>query len=161
MEKIPVAPYETRLQWIQQLFKDDIFSISDFEKDSSQTIFASQIFAHLRLEEPEADYVWILGEDQFDQLAYWKNINEYADKLSWLVMPRRSESRKAGIFSKRLLASSCSYEWAYFLSDRSVISSSEIRSQLSESNKKDIEDWVPSEIREDVYEIYSKANGTG
>jgi len=154
--KIPVAPFDKRLEWVKTIFAAmPGIEISDMEGSSSSTVFGKQIFAQLGLKFPSAQYFWLLGEDQFDQLNFWKDIDTYAESLLWIVMPRDRHNKPSGVLSKRLSASSAAYFWTS--SDPMVeIASHRIREalQIKKSKKTAELEWIPEEIRDNVVQTY-------
>lgn len=144
------------MKWAEETFKNHSpIRVSNLEANSSQTVFAKEIFAKLALEAPEAKFYWILGEDQLEQLPYWKDIDSYAPELFWIVFPRSQKNFGTGILSKRLLQQSCAYSWT-----RSTpmveISSQRLRRLLETSDQPKELEWIPESIRKDVCETYQK-----
>lgn len=157
--KSSTADYEKRLEWTRQIFNQLPFQVSDFEKKSSQTIFARDIFYHLSLQAPEAEYFWVLGEDQWEQLQFWKQIEDYARHLHWVVMTR-TEAKNISLnkqLSRRLKKTTACYSRAP-LEPKPQISSTKIRESVG-SQKKDAEvlSWIPEKIRKDVIATYQAA----
>lgn len=151
--KIAVAPYEKRLEWTQKVFSEPPFEVSKFEEKASHTLFARDIFYHYATFYPHSKFYWVLGEDQWAQLAYWKEIDEYAQYLEWIVMKRtEAKSSKAGLLSRRLLKSTCAWRSFDELAMPEV-SSSEIRASLTDASKESLQ-WVPESIRNDVVKTY-------
>lgn len=152
-----IAPYDIRLSWCKSLFTNSRFEVSDLESSAAHTVFAKQIVYQTQLAQPHAVYFWILGEDQWNQLPYWRDIDEYGKDIRWLVMKRDflTERPKTGLLSKRLLGSSCPYYWAQ-ISKRPDISSTGIRSAAQESNepKAPQKDWVPEKLQKEVWNFY-------
>ena len=160
-QKTPLANFEQRLRWCREIFNAKPFEVSDLEKNSSQTVFGIEIFSRLSLQNPEALYFWILGEDQWKQLSFWKNIDSYGRQLEWIVLPRSKQNTlqsKKGILSRRLAKSSLGYQVAQ-IKVRDSISSSEIRLALGKKNAKskakdEIFQWIPKSIQTEVLETY-------
>jgi nicotinate-nucleotide adenylyltransferase len=152
--KEPVASYEKRLEWAAGIFGGNTnLIVSALEQSSQMTVFGKEIFNRISLLEPEAEIHWILGEDQLDKLAYWKDIDSYGFRISWLVTPRKS-----GLLSKRLLQSSCSYCWTK-MSPMLEVASHTIRESLVQEGAKSPQiQWIPDMIRQDVLETYAKHN---
>jgi len=166
--KMPTADFSDRLRWTQNTFSLPPYEVSDLEANSSHTIFAKDIIYRLQLQQPEAQYFWILGEDQWEQLPYWKNVDDYASRLIWIVMGRsranKSPFKSSRLLSRRLLKSSCSYIWAD-IELMTEISSTAIREWIMEEGLKPQDDKLkkslPETIRDDVYLCYQnlkKAN---
>jgi len=151
--KTPSAEFEKRFDWAQIAFSKPGVEVLDLEKSAEQTVFGFDIYAALQAENPEIQFFWILGEDQWESLRYWKRINDYGHELTWLVLPRASENKPStGILSRRLLGSSCPYYWANVKSMPEV-SSTELRDELGiEAHAA----WIPEPIREDVKEYYQQ-----
>lgn len=149
------AAYEKRLDWAKQVFKGETFEISSLEKSANQTVFGKEIFYKLSAASSETKFYWILGEDQWQQLKFWKEIDQYAGDLEWIVLVRDSkETQPSGILSKRLNRVSCAYEVAA-VKPMAEISSTRIRKCIEEGALKSNElKWIPSEIKDDVIRVY-------
>lgn len=160
-QKTPLASFEQRLRWCREIFSSSPFEVSDLEKNSNQTVFGIEIFSQLSLKNPKANYFWILGEDQWQQLSFWKNIDAYGRKLEWIVLPREKATplqRNWGVLSRRLAKTSTAYEVAD-VKMRDSISSTEIRLALGKKNAKsndqnEIFQWIPESIKTEVLETY-------
>lgn len=153
--KAPVADFETRLSWTKSLFKEPYFEVSELERSATQTLFAKDIYFRLNIENPGSEHYWILGEDQWENLQYWQNVDDYASKLIWLVMSRNLDKRdrKTGIFSRRLLRSSCPYIWAQIKSMPKV-SSTQIREDI-EANPNKKPEGLPDLIEDEIRGYYA------
>lgn len=156
--KTPVAPYEKRLEWCRTLFGSlPKIEVSELEANSSQTVFGKQIFSHLGLKYPSAQYYWILGEDQLDQLPYWNEVDSYGSELIWIALPRDGSLKRRGLMSRRLSQSSVAYLWT---SSKPMVdvSSHRIRealqANLTKASKSNELEWIPKEIRTNVIETY-------
>ena len=145
-----MADYQTRLRWCQEIFTAPWMKVSNLEENSSQSVFAKEIFYQLSLQKPDAAYFWILGEDQLNQLPYWNSIDDYASSLGWIALAREIDHHKMGLSlrSRRLTSNTCSYSWAV-IDKRFSISSTEIRKNVFK-RKGDI----PPGIREEVVDFY-------
>ena len=93
-----------------------------------------------------------MGEDQFERLAFWKDVDTYGADLEWLVWPRAEKRSEFGLRSKRLNAGSCAYRWTDCEPMLKVASHS-IREAIVARSKKNLS-WVPEEIREEVIKTY-------
>jgi nicotinate-nucleotide adenylyltransferase len=112
--KTPGATYDQRLEWSQKSFRHPSLEVVDWEAPSETTVFAHDLVLKAELKEPEARWMWILGEDQLKQLPYWHQIDRYAARILWGVFPRslREESSfPGGVLSKRLQNSTAPYVW--------------------------------------------------
>lgn len=162
--KTPVAPYKDRLRWAQKVFVGPGLEVSSFEEASSQTLFGIDIVSHFKSQYPAAEIFWILGEDQWDSLAYWRQIELYAADVHWLVMPRvSSASRISGLLSRRLLGSSSSYHWA--ATDEILpVSSSEIRERIKKAHESATSEniaGIPASIEDEVKSFYASMEARG
>jgi nicotinate (nicotinamide) nucleotide adenylyltransferase len=163
-QKTPTASFEERLRWCKKIFDGAPFEVSEFESESTQTIFGIDIFTHLSLKAPDADYYWILGEDQWKQLSYWKAIDYYGFRLHWIILPRELNKKmeEKGLLSRRLQQSTAAYRVAK-ADPKPHISSTEIRMALSgkktEADRKEILRWIPKSIAEEVLTTYQTAKG--
>ena len=157
--KEPVASYEKRLEWAAGIFGGNTnLIVSALEQSSQTTVFGKEIFNRISLLEPEGQIHWILGEDQLDKLAYWKDVDSYGFQITWLVTPRKLGEHSEGILSKRLLQSSCSYCWTK-MSPMLEVASHTIRESLVQEGAKSPQiQWIPDMIRQDVLETYAKHN---
>lgn len=156
--KEATAPFETRLAWVKDCFKEPGFEVLEWEAPATQSVFAKEIVEKFQRKYRNSRLFWILGEDQFSQLEFWQQIDSYAGSLEWFVLPRGSstEARAAGILSKRLLASSCSYEWALNTA-RLELSSTEIRERCSKpraEQDEDLRDALHPAIWKSVIQTY-------
>jgi nicotinic acid mononucleotide adenylyltransferase len=123
---------------------------------------------------------WILGEDQWESLNYWKRIDEYGQELTWIVLPRKQggadsgpEEHQAGLLSRRLNQSTCAYYWVHLTPDESEmdkVSSTDLRkasdtdcsAHLEQGDEEQpTEDWIPREIREEVKDYYKMKKTKG
>jgi nicotinate-nucleotide adenylyltransferase len=164
--KSPSADYETRFEWAQKVFKAPWAEVLPLERGSSQTLFGIDLVAHLQSVNPSAQFSWILGEDQWDSLQYWKRIDEYAFDLQWVVVGRGgSQMKPRGILSRRLNQSSCAYYWLTHEevdSELDKVASSDLRSAADRQNQSELrEDWIPPEIREEVKVYYKNKQTKG
>jgi len=161
--KMPKADFSDRLNWTKRIFNLAPYEVSDLEANSSHTIFAKDIIYRLQLEHPEAQHFWILGEDQWEQLPYWKNVDDYASNLIWIVMSRSKAHqfpfKSTRLLSRRLLKSSCSYIWAD-IELMAEISSTAIREWIMEEGldltDEKLQKSLPETIQNDVYLCYKK-----
>jgi len=151
--KTPFAEYEKRFHWAEKAFDRPGIEVSNIEKSAEQTVFGFDIYAALQAQNPEIKFFWILGEDQWESLPYWKRINDYGSNLTWLVLPRTDDhSRPSGLLSRRLLGASCPYYWATGKTMPEV-SSTELRDELGiEAHAA----WIPESIREEVKDYYQQ-----
>jgi len=145
-----------RMRWTEETFKKKSnIELSDLEASSTQTVFAKEIFSKLAVDSPNADFYWILGEDQLDQLSFWKDIDTYAQNLHWVVFPRSENRAKPGLMSKRLMRSSAAYSWT---KTRPMVdvSSHRLREQLAAHQKPAELEWIAPAIQKEVCETYQK-----
>lgn len=157
--KEPVASYEKRIEWTAEVFGEDSdLIVSDIERKSQMTVFGKDIFNQVSLLEPDAQLHWILGEDQLNRLSFWKDIDSYGSQMIWIVTPRRMGHHPAGLLSKRLLQSSCSYYWTK-MAPMIDVASHTIRDSLIERGAQSPHvQWIPEVIRKDVLETYASRN---
>jgi len=170
--KTAVASFEKRLSWCKRLFQgeDEGFKVSDFEKSTTTTLFGKDIYSHISAVETEnqkaISFYWILGEDQWTQLSFWKDIDSYGPQLGWIILAReKSENDKTeyGFLSRRLQTKTCSYRFAPIRNSLAEVSSTQIRKKL-QSNTHSMENaepeisWIPEQIREDVFKEYQTAH---
>lgn len=160
--KTPVAPYSKRLEWTEKVFSSvENVVVSNMEEQSSQTIFAKDIFYQVQIEKPEYEHYWILGEDQWDQLPYWKDVTSYINQLGWVVLPRENHKhgKNYGILSRRISDTSCYYYWAN-VNSLPEVSSTRLRELAAEdsflSSDRPERSWLPKLIAEDVCQFYSE-----
>jgi nicotinate-nucleotide adenylyltransferase len=164
--KTPVADFETRVTWTQKVFQAPWAEVLPIERVSSQTIFGFDLYSHLQSENPESRMAWILGEDQWESLSYWKRIDEYAQDLTWVVLPRthkHADERAAGLLSRRLNHSTCAHYWVRLAPDDSEmdkVSSTDLRN-ASDTEQVPADDWIPEEIREEVKDYYKMKHSKG
>lgn len=131
--------------------------MSEFEESATTTQFGVDIFYHFAAKYPNARFYWIIGEDQLDQLAYWKEIDAYAGRLEWIVAPRATPRMMAGLLSRRLLHSSVTYHWLK-LGSVYKPSSTALREALSRGPRLSAEflTWIPKSIKHDVLKTYQQ-----
>ncbi len=159
--KLARASFNKRLSWTRATLEGlKKVVVSSFEADTKTSLFGIDIYRHfsaLYLAKGPAEFSWILGSDQWEQLAYWLNIDSYAHALTWVVLNRNEfEFCPSGVLSRRLAQSTCSYRWAktpLFLN----ISSSSLREGLEERGRKAPElSWIAESIKDEVIMNYSK-----
>lgn len=156
-QKTPTASYEKRLEWCRRSFSKRPFVVSDFEAKADTTQFGIDIFYHFANQHPQAEFSWILGEDQLAQLSYWKEIDRYCGRIQWLVVPRESLKLHQGLLSHRLLKGSVGYEW---LNVQALwpASSTDLRHHLTARDRAKSSrtlTWLPKGIKDDVIKTYS------
>ena len=155
--KTPTISYDKRTVWTQRVFFQNPYVVSTLEKEAQSTVFGRDIFYSLRLLHPKSVFCWILGEDQWEKLNFWKSVDEYAKDLMWLVLRRSKDApQKTDLRSRRLNSSTCAYQWVD-AADYSGISSSTIREWI-QKNEKELGtlEAIPEIIRKDVIETYKK-----
>lgn len=181
--KSPVAPYAKRLEWCREIFTDATFDVVDWEAKSESTVFAKDLVLKLELAHPKDEWMWILGEDQLDQLPYWHQIDDYAPRGIWGVLRRaetglRSQKRAIsessapaakdrqnlseecaaeksfpGLRSRRLNRSTAAYRWLE-APIFSEISSTEIRRMCEQGGSRLPKDWLPSGLATEIVSFY-------
>lgn len=153
--KSAFTPFQKRLDWTKSVFNSLKFClVSDIEHKTNETIFGIDIFRILSLQFPQAEWTWILGEDQWQQINYWRNIEQYAFKLNWLVIPRSTSQSKMIWKSHRFKSSSAAYRTAS--TALMSISSSEIRALIASNQQEMALKWIPESIRNDVLKTYKQ-----
>lgn len=159
--KTPIADFSQRLEWAKKCFSAPPFVVLDWEAEAQHTVYAEELVHRLQHDHPEAELIWILGEDQLERLNYWKAIDSYASTIQWLVLPRspHRDHRPAGLCSRRLMQSSCAYRWAQ--TDQVLeVSSRTIRTQI-EGGDPEVKKWLPDVIAESAIAYYQKRTHKG
>lgn len=159
--KTAVADYQQRLNWVRRCFEAlPMTEVSQIEETTQQTMFGEDIFRILSLDRSNTQFYWVVGEDQWTQLQFWKHIDAYASHIIWIVMRReRPASHFKTIHSRKLRKSSIPYLWAG-TPLRQDISSSRIRDEISQNGENaQALKWIPDSIRDDVIKTYRKQGG--
>ena len=85
----PLASDTDRLQMLELALGGDSFiSVDTFETDRKGMSFSIDTVAHFRSLYPEATLFWIIGADQYEQLAKWHQIEKLAQLVTFLVFAR-------------------------------------------------------------------------
>ena len=76
---------------------DHRFEISDFELRRGGVSFTIDSARHFRRLYPDDQLYWIIGGDQLPRLHLWKNINELARSVEFIVLERPGFPLKADV----------------------------------------------------------------
>jgi nicotinic acid mononucleotide adenylyltransferase len=132
--------------------------VSDLEAKSSTTLFGVDIVRQIEVSYPHAALTWILGEDNWEKITHWKDIDSYAARIFWLVFPRSERLHPRGLLSRRMGTTSAAWAWTDF-PPLVEIASHEIRDQLGSGLIKGAKSWIPQEIATDVLGHYTNSTG--
>ncbi|GAB6046080.1 nicotinate (nicotinamide) nucleotide adenylyltransferase [Caminibacter profundus] len=78
-----LAPSETRLKWLKEVFKDfDKVEVSDFEIRQNRPVFTIET---VKIFNPN---YFIIGSDNLNTLHKWKNIDELKNMVEFVVATR-------------------------------------------------------------------------
>ena len=83
------ASAEDRLGMLRAAVGGDArFEISDYEVRRGGTSFTIDTMRYFRKQFPDAALVWIIGADQVERLPQWREIEELAGLVEFLVLAR-------------------------------------------------------------------------
>lgn len=82
-----------RLAMVEIALKDCMdkyreLEISRFEVDNSGPSYAYQSIEYLKLQNPGDNLVWIIGSDAFTKISEWREIEQVAESVEFLVINR-------------------------------------------------------------------------
>jgi nicotinate-nucleotide adenylyltransferase len=84
-----LAMVEIALRDIMSKYSE--LEISRFEIDDSRPSYAFQSIAYFRSQNPGDNLVWIIGSDAFAKIDTWKEIEEIAKSVEFLVISRPNQ----------------------------------------------------------------------
>jgi nicotinate-nucleotide adenylyltransferase len=84
-----LAMVEIALRDIMSKYSE--LEISRFEIDDSRPSYAFQSIAYFRFQNPGDNLVWIIGSDAFAKIDTWKEIEEIAKSVEFLVISRPNQ----------------------------------------------------------------------
>ena len=92
-QKSVAASGAHRLAMVEIALKDCIskyreLEISRFEIDNSGPSYAYQSIEYFKLQNPGDNLVWIIGSDAFAKISEWKEIEQVAESVEFLVINR-------------------------------------------------------------------------
>ena len=76
--------------------------ISRFEIDDSRPSYAFQSINYFTMQNPGANLVWIIGSDAFAKIDEWKEIEQVAKSVKFLVITRPGEKLESAKAAKSI-----------------------------------------------------------
>jgi nicotinate-nucleotide adenylyltransferase len=124
------------------------FDLDPYEIEQGGISYTVETVRHFTHRYPQADLFWIIGGDQFEQLDRWRSIDELAQMLRFLVLPRTGADTQRSNSAKNLL---------YQVLDAPLMreSSSEVRRRCQQGDS--LQGWVPVAVEAFIsqQELYS------
>jgi len=149
LEQQPRSSAEDRLGMLSVAFSTSpSIEISDWEIRKESISYTWETVDYLRLREPNAKIVLILGGDQFAVIESWGRFSDWAYEVEFLVFPRKGEGNQ---FEKQ---SGLGLNFRVMEDFPPEISSSQIRKAIHENGP--WEKWVSPEVRKWIlsHELY-------
>jgi len=90
----PVAGDQARLAMLREGLRGQRWAeVSDWEIKKRGVSYTVDTLRAMQKRHPKASFFWIMGSDQWDLLASWKEPHELRRNLSFLVFPRPQSPR--------------------------------------------------------------------
>jgi len=145
----PMTEAATRLDMLELALQNEPdFDLDPFEIERGGISYTVETVRHFMHRYPQADLFWIIGGDQFEQLDRWRCIDELAQMLRFLVLPRTGADTQRPNLAKNLL---------YQVFDTPLMreSSSEVRRRCQQGDS--LQGWVPAAVEAFIsqQELYS------
>ncbi len=134
----PMTEAATRLHMLELALQNEPdFDLDPFEIERGGISYTVKTVRHFTHRYPQADLFWIIGGDQFEQLDRWRCIDELAQMLRFLVLPRTGADTQRPNSGKNLL---------YQVLDTPLMheSSSEVRRRCQQGDS--LQGWVPDAV---------------
>ncbi len=77
---------------VEELSYQSWASVSRYEIDRPQRSYSWQTVQHLRSEQPDAEWCWLLGTDQWQQIEQWAESERLRNWLKFIVVSRDGEA---------------------------------------------------------------------
>ena len=145
----PMAEAAARLHMLELALQNELnFDLDPYEIEQGGISYTVETVRHFTHRYPQADLFWIIGGDQFEQLDRWRSIDELAQMLRFLVLPRTGADTQRPNSAKNLL---------YQVLDAPLMreSSSEVRRRCQQGDS--LQGWVPVAVEAFIsqQELYS------
>ena len=106
-QKSVAASGADRLAMVEIALKDCMskyreLEISRFEVDNSGPSYAYQSIEYFKLQNPGDNLVWIIGSDAFAKIDEWKEIEQVAKSVKFLVITRPGEKLESAKAAKSI-----------------------------------------------------------
>ena len=106
-QKSVAASADHRLAMVEIALKDCIskyreLEISRFEIDNSGPSYAYQSIEYFKLQNPGDNLVWIIGSDAFAKISEWKEIEQVAKSVEFLVITRPGQKLESAKVAKSI-----------------------------------------------------------
>jgi nicotinate-nucleotide adenylyltransferase len=106
-QKSVAASGADRLAMVEIALKDCMnkyrkLEISRFEIDDSRPSYAFQSINYFTMQNPGANLVWIIGSDAFAKIDEWKEIEQVAKSVKFLVITRPGEKLESAKAAKSI-----------------------------------------------------------
>ncbi len=147
-----VTPGILRLQMVQAAIRETgnpKFSVSDMEIRRNGYTYTVDTLRSLHAQDPDGEYVWIIGADVLADLKHWKDYHQVFRLCSFVAMYRPGYSRED--FRTEYMELTREGARIQFAEVPSVdISSTEIRSGCEAG--RNIDGWLPGSVAEIIRE---------
>ena len=106
-QKSVAASADHRLAMVEIALKDCMskyreLEISRFEIDDLRPSYAVQSINYFTMQNPGANLVWIIGSDAFAKIDEWKEIEQVAKSVKFLVITRPGEKLESAKAAKSI-----------------------------------------------------------
>ena len=106
-QKSVAASGADRLAMVEIALKDCMnkyreLEISRFEVDNSGPSYAYQSIEYFKLQNPGDNLVWIIGSDAFAKIDEWKEIEQVAKSVEFLVITRPGQKLESAKVAKSI-----------------------------------------------------------
>jgi len=136
-QKTPIASKSDRF-FMAQLALDGLdVDLEDYEVHRSEPSFAIDTISFLKNKYPDTTFTWVIGSDALSNLQTWKEIDQLAKEITFLVVARPGHAID-------LTAIHPGVNWSEIEISAPDISATEIRKAISEG--RDIREWIPGRV---------------
>lgn len=139
-----MVSFEERVEMVRLVLEKGM-KVSEFEKDlylvNKNKNYSVETIRSLKMEYPEYEFKWIVGENLLDEIPRWEHSNDFLDEVQLIVYPigikslKEIKENKVIKRNKSLIATGVKMQ---------KVSSTEIREKMKK--KKDIKDLVPEKV---------------
>ena len=139
-----MVSFEERVEMIKLVLEKNM-QISEFEKDlhlvNGTKNYSVETIRNLKMEYPEYEFRWIVGENLLDEIPRWEYSNDFLEEVQLIVYPmgiknlKELKKNKVVKRNKSLIAVGVKIQ---------KVSSTEVREKLKK--KEDIKGLVPEKI---------------
>lgn len=111
--------------------------LEDYEVHRSEPSFAIDTVTFLKHKYPDTTFTWVIGSDALSNLQTWKEIDQLAKEITFLVVARPGHAID-------LTAIHSGVNWSAIEISAPDISATEIRKAILEG--RDIREWIPERV---------------